>query len=183
MRDEFPHGGARPLAAVFFALPNRRGERPLAHLAGFSGVPVADGYAGFNGHYEKAQPGGPLTEAACWAHVRRKIFDVHAATGSALAAEALARIGALHGIERELHGKPPDAHIRERQARAKPLATALKLWAERSLTQLPGRSELIKALRYMLARWSALTRAFDNGRITLDDTQPEQGDEQSMCAG
>ena len=133
VRDERPHGGTRPPAAVFFASPDRRGERPLAHLAGFSGVLVADGYAGFNGLYEKARPGGPLTEAACWAHVRRKIFDVHAATGSALAAEALARIGALYGIERELHGKPPDARTRERQARAKPLAAALKVWAERSL--------------------------------------------------
>ncbi|MGG3812744.1 IS66 family transposase, partial [Methylorubrum rhodesianum] len=120
------------------------------------------------------RPGGALTEAACWAHVRRKIFDVHAATGSALAAEALARIGALYGIERELHGKPPDARTRERQARAKPLAAALKLWADRSLTQLPGRSELAKALRYMLARWSALTRAFDDGRIALDNNAAER---------
>ncbi|OAH29758.1 hypothetical protein AX289_29550 [Methylorubrum populi] len=113
-------------------------------------------------------------QAVLWAHVRRKIFDVHAATGSALAAEALARIGALYGIERELHGKPPDARTRERQARAKPLAAALKLWAERSLTQLPGRSELAKALRYMLARWPALTRAFDDGRIALDNNAAER---------
>ncbi|OAH23547.1 hypothetical protein AX289_30730 [Methylorubrum populi] len=150
LRDERPHGGTRPPAAVFFASLDRRGERPLAHLACFSGVLVADGYAGFNGLYEEARPGGALTEAGCWAHVRRKIFDVHAATGSALAAKALARIGALYGIERELHGKPPDARTRERQARAKPLAAALKVWAERSLTQLPGLSEPAKALRYML---------------------------------
>lgn len=174
VRDERPYGGTRPPAAVFFASPDRRGERPLAHLADFSGVLVADGYAGFNGLYEETRPGGALTEAACWAHVRRKIFDVHAATGSALAAEALARIGALYGIERELHGKPPDARTRERQARAKPLAAALKLWADRSLTQLPGRSELAKALRYMLARWSALTRAFDDGRIALDNNAAER---------
>lgn len=174
LRDERPHGGTRPPAAVFFASLDRRGERPLAHLACFSGVLVADGYAGFNGLYEEARPGGALTEAGCWAHVRRKIFDVHAATGSALAAKALARIGALYGIERELHGKPPDARTRERQARAKPLAAALKVWAERSLTQLPGRSELAKALRYMLARWSALTRAFDDGRIALDNNAAER---------
>ncbi|OLP58908.1 hypothetical protein BJF93_23055 [Xaviernesmea oryzae] len=113
-------------------LARRRGERPLAHLAGFSGVLVADGYAGFKGLYEKARLGGALTEAACWAHVRRKIFDVYAATGSVLAAEALARIGALYGIERGLHGKPPDARSRERQARTKPLAAALKVWAEKA---------------------------------------------------
>ncbi|KAB7783805.1 Mobile element protein [Methylorubrum populi] len=90
-------------------------------------------------------------------------------TGSALAAEALARIGALYGIECELHGRPPDARTRERQARAKPLAAALKVWTERSLPQLPGRSQLAKAIRYILARWRALTRTFDDGRIALDN--------------
>lgn len=138
VRDERPHGGARPPAAVFFASPDRRGERPLAHLAGFSGVLVADGYAGFNGLYEEMRPGGALIEAACWAHVRRKFFDVHAATGSTLAAEAL------------------------------------KTWAEASLAQVPGRSDLAKALRYMLARWPALTRAFDDGRIGLDNNPAER---------
>ncbi|MCP1559087.1 UNVERIFIED_ORG: transposase [Methylobacterium sp. SuP10 SLI 274] len=174
LRDERPHGGARPPAAVFFASPDRRGERPLAHLAGFSGVLVADDYAGFNRLYEEARPGGALAEAACWARVRRKVFDVHAATGSALAAEALARIGALYGIERDLHGKPPDARTRERQARSTPLAAALKAWEQTCLTQLPGRSELAEALRYMLARWPALTRAFEDGRIALDNNAAER---------
>jgi transposase len=83
---------------MFFASPDRRGERPLAHLAAFCGVLVADGYAGFNGLYEATRAGGALTEARCWAHVRRKIIDVHAATGSVLAVEALERIGALSGV-------------------------------------------------------------------------------------
>ncbi len=174
VRDERPHGGARPPAAVFFASPDRRGERPLAHLAAFSGVLVADGYAGFNGLYEAGRVGGGLTEAGCWAHVRRKIFDVHAATGSALAAEALERIGALYGVERDLHGKPPDARTRERQTRSKPLAEALKAFAETSLAQVPGRSDLAKGLRYMLARWPALMRAFDDGRLALDNNAAER---------
>ena len=95
VRPERPYGGARPAAAVFFASPDRQGERPLTHLSGFSGVLVADGYAGFNGLYEGTRPGVALTEAACWAHVRRKFFDVHAATGSTLAAEALAHKASL----------------------------------------------------------------------------------------
>jgi hypothetical protein len=76
VRDERPYGGARAPAAVFFASPDRKGERPLAHLAGFAGVLQADGYAGFNGLYDT----GRIVEAACWAHTRRKFFDVHAAT-------------------------------------------------------------------------------------------------------
>lgn len=170
VRDERPYGGARPPAAVFFASPDRRGERPLAHLAAFSGVLQADGYAGFKGLYES----GRIVEAACWAHARRKFFDVHSATGSAVAQEALERIGALYDIERAIHGKPPDERQRQRQARSRPIAEALKTWAETILPQLSARSELASAFRYMLARWTALTRAFDDGRLALDNNPAER---------
>lgn len=170
VRDERPYGGERPPAAVFFASPDRRGERPLSHLAAFSGVLQADGYAGFNGLYE----GGRIVEAACWAHTRRKFFDVHAATGSAVAQEALERIGALYEVERSISGKPPHERRRQRQARSRPLAEALKAWAETILPQLSRRSELAGAFRYMLARWPALTRAFDDGRIALDNNPAER---------
>ena len=170
VRDERPHGGERPPAAVFFASPDRRGERPLSHLATFSGVLQADGYAGFNRLYE----GGRIVEAACWAHTRRKFFDVHAATGSAVAQEALERIGALYEVERSISGKPPDERRRQRQARSRPPADALKAWAETILPQLSDRSELASAFRYMLARWNALVRVFDDGRIALDNNPAER---------
>ena len=170
VRDERPHRGERPPAAVFFASPDRRGERPLAHLATFSGVLQADGYAGFNGLYES----GRITEAACWAHTRRKFFDVHAATHSAVAHEALERIGTLYEVERAINGKPPDERQRQRQAQSRPIAEALKIWAEAIVPQLSGRSELAGAFRYMLARWTALTRVFDDGRLALDNNPAER---------
>lgn len=170
VRDERPHGGTRPPAAVFFASSDRKGVRPLAHLATFSGVLQADGYAGFNGLYVK----GRITEAACWAHVRRKFFDVHAATQSAVAHEALERIGALYDIERDIRGQPPDQRRQNRQARSHPLAKALRTWAEATAPQLSGRSDLAGAFRYMLARWAALTRVFDDGRIALDNNPAER---------
>jgi transposase len=126
---------------VFFASPDRRGERPLTHLALFSGVLQADGYAGFNGLYET----GRIVEAACWAHTRRKFFDVHAATGSTVAHEALQRIGSLYDVERAIQGKPPDERRRLRQARSRPIADALRTWAEAIVPQLSGRSELAGA--------------------------------------
>ena len=95
VRDERPFAGARPPAAVFFYSPDRKGERPREHLKDFVGVLHADGYAGFNGLFES----GRVTEAACWAHVRRKFFDVHPANGSPIAKEALDRIGALYALE------------------------------------------------------------------------------------
>ena len=119
-------GGERPPAAMFFYSPDRKGERPLAHLKDFAGVLHADGYAGFNGLYE----GGRIIEAACWAHVRRKFFDVHAANGSAIAKEALDRIGALYGVEAAINGMSPEERRRQRQAQSKPIAEALKAWAE-----------------------------------------------------
>lgn len=107
VRDERPFGGVRPPAAVFFASPDRKGKRPLTHVVAFSGVLQADGYAGFNGLYEGRRPGGALIEAAWWAHTRRKFFDVHARNGSAVAFEALKRIGAIYEVERFVSGKPP----------------------------------------------------------------------------
>src|SRR4029453_1079085 len=108
---ERPHGGERPPAAMFFYSPDRKGERPQAHLKDFSGVLHADGYAGFNGLYQ----GNRIIEAACWAHVRRKFFDVHAANGSEIAKQALDRIGALYGIEAAINDLTPDERHHQRQ--------------------------------------------------------------------
>src|SRR5689334_8403488 len=89
VRDDRPFAGSRPPAALFFYSPDRKGEHPQAHLRDFRGVIHADGYAGFNELFV----GGRIVEAGCWAHVRRKFFDVHAATGSPIAKQALDRIG------------------------------------------------------------------------------------------
>ncbi len=95
VRDDRPAGNQAPPAVWFAYSPNRRGEHPQAHLKSFKGVLQADAYGGFDALYA----GGTILEAACWAHVRRKFFDVHKAQGSPLAAEAIKRIGALYGIE------------------------------------------------------------------------------------
>ena len=106
--------------------------------------------------------------------MRRKFFDVHAANGSAIAKEALDRIGALYGVEAAINGMPPDERRRQRQAQSKPIAEALKAWAEEIAPKLSGRSELAAAFRYMLARWLALTRCFDDGRLSLDNNPAER---------
>src|SRR3954451_19806515 len=103
VRDERPHQGKRAPAAVFFYSPDRKGEHPASHLKPFKGVLHADGYAGFTAIFEA----GAITEAACFAHVRRKFFDVHAANGSPIAKQALDRIASLYAIETEARGRPP----------------------------------------------------------------------------
>ena len=159
---------------MFFYSPDRKGEHPVAHLKDFSGVLHADGYAGFNRLYEADRKPGPIVEAACWAHARRKFFDVHAAQQSEIAKEALDRIGQLYAIEEAIKGQPPTERRRRRQARSVHLAEALKAWSETTLPKLSGRSELAGAFRYMLARWPALNRCFDDGRLALDNNAAER---------
>jgi transposase len=170
VRDERPFAGARPPAALFFYSPDRKGEHPQRHLRDFRGVIHADGYAGFNELFT----GNRITEAACWAHVRRKFFDVHAATASPIAKEALDRIGDLYKIEKTIAGLPPDVRRGERQQRSKPIAEALAAWAETTLRRLSRKSELAKAFRYMRSRWKALLRCFDDGRLALDNNPAER---------
>ena len=116
----------------------------------------------------------PGVEAACWAHVRRKFFDVHAANGSPIAKEALDRIGKLYEIERQIQGLVPDHRRRERQKRSKPIANALAAWTDETRRKLSGKSELAAAFRYMRARWTALNRCFDDGRLALDNNPAER---------
>src|SRR5438477_1029532 len=170
VRDERPFAGARPPAALFFYSPDRKGTHPRAHLKEFRGIIHADGYAGFNELFA----GNRIVEAACWAHVRRKFFDVHAANGSPIAKEALDRIGQLYRIEETIKGLLPDHRRRERQERSKPIAAALAAWADETVRKLSRKSELAAAFRYMRGRWSALIRCFDDGRLALDNNPAER---------
>lgn len=151
--DDRPGGNDAPPAVWFAYSPNRKTEDPREHLVPFRGTRQADGYAGFNGLYDRAY--APLIEATCWAHVRRKCCDVHQATDSPLARAALDQIGALYDIEVEIRGRPPDVRQNVRQARADPLLEALQRWLHATLGQLSKKSELSAAIRYALSRWTA----------------------------
>jgi transposase len=116
VRDDRPAGEQDPPAVWFAYSEDRKGKHPKLHLSEFSGILQADGYAGFHHLYE----GNRIHEAACWAHVRRKFYDIHVANGSAIAAETIGRIGALYDIEREIRGEPVDIRLEVRQTRARP---------------------------------------------------------------
>ncbi len=164
VRDDRPAGSTQPPASVFRYSPDRKGERPREHLKDFRGILQADGYAGF----EQIYAGERILEAACWAHVRRKFYDVHVAHASPIAKEAFDRIGALYGIESEIRNRPPDERRRIRQARAGPVLADLKMWLDAKLGELSQKSELAVAIRYALTRWTALTRYRDDGRIEIE---------------
>jgi hypothetical protein len=124
VRDERPFAGSRRPAALFFYSPDRKGEHPRTHLKDFRGVIHADGYAGFNELFL----GGRIVEAGCWAHVRRKFFDVHTVTGSPIAKEALDRIGQLYAVEKTINRSPPDRRQQQRQLQSKRQSRLPKHW-------------------------------------------------------
>ena len=150
--------------------PDRKGEHPEGHLSGFHGFLQADGYAGFNHIYEK----GAIQEAGCWAHVRRKFFDLQQAHASPLATEAIARIGQLYGIEAEIRGRSPAERREVRQARARPLLDSLQQWLQANLAKLSKKSDTAVAIRYALGRWTALTRYCDDGALEIDNNAAER---------
>jgi transposase len=174
LRDERPHAGSAPPAVLYRYTPDRKGERCREHLAPFAGHLHADGYAGFAELYESAESKpANVTEVACWAHVRRKFFDVHKSNGSPIAKEALAAIGALFDIERAIASLIPERRRRVRQDAAKPRLDALKLWFDAQLSLIPGKSDLAGAIRYARSRWDALTAYVDDGRLEISNNAAE----------
>ena len=174
VRDDRPANSAGPPAVWFAYSPDRKGLHPQQHLRHFRGILQADGYAGFDRLYNPADPNHPIKEAACWAHVRRKFYDIQVATDSPIANEALRRIGELYEIEKRCRGEGPATRQQLRQARAGPLLDDLNRWLKSVLAQISKKSELARAIHYALSRWVALTRYRDDGRIEIDNNAAER---------
>ena len=170
VRDERPAGGKTAPAVWFAYSTNRKGEHPQTHLQNFRGVLQADGYSGYTKLYED----GKISEAACWAHARRKFHDLHLANQSTIAAEALDRIGALYEIEQDIRGMCPDERREIRQERSQPKLDALQIWLEVTLQTLSQKSATALAIKYALTRWDALTRYCNDGRIEIDNNAAER---------
>jgi transposase len=170
VRDDRPAASRDPPAVWYRYSPNRKGEHPQTHLRHFRGILQADAYAGFTPLYAS----GKIVEAACWAHSRRKFYDIYMVDRSPLAAEAMQRIGALYAIERDIRGTLPAQRARVRQERAGPLLEALHAWLATMLSMVSAKSELAGAIKYALVRWTALTRYRDDGRIEIDNNSAER---------
>ena len=170
VRDDRPAADNTPAAVWFAYSPDRKGEHPQSHLRNFTGTLQADGYAGFDQIYTA----GRVQEAACWAHVRRKFYDLEVAHKSPVAAEALERIAELYAIEKEIRGRPPDERREVRNTRSRPLLESLKQWLEETLGKLSRKSDTAMAVRYALGRWEALMRFCDDGRIEIDNNAAER---------
>nr|WP_276040295.1 IS66 family transposase [Sphingomonas sp. GM_Shp_1] len=167
--DDQASGGTAPRATWYRFTPDRTAAHPMAHLAGFRGFLQADAYAGYDGLYR-----GGVTEVACWAHFRRKVFDLHERSPTPLTTDILERIGAIYAVEAEVRGQPPDIRCCVRQERSKPLVEALREVLDAALRHLSPRSDMAKAIAYGTKRWQALSRFLGEGRLEIDNNIAER---------
>jgi transposase len=171
--DNRPWQGPGHPAAVYIYSENRKGVHPAEHLKGYGGLLQVDGYAGFAGLV--TDPAGDAPQIAfCWAHTRRKLYDVFVTTKSPIAEEALQRIAALYAIESGVRGEPAEERQRVRHQKSRPLVEAMHLWLSKQLSRIPGASTLAKAIRYAMNHWSGLILFLDDGRLELDTNTVER---------
>ncbi|END9571708.1 IS66 family transposase, partial [Escherichia coli] len=169
VRDDRNAGSQMPPAVWFAYSPDRKGIHPQNHLAGYSGVLQADAYGGYRALYES----GRITEAACMAHARRKIHDVHARAPTDITTEALQRIGELYAIEVEVRGCSAEQRLAARKARAAPLMQSLYDWIQEQMKTLSRHSDTAKAFAYLLKQWEALNVYCSNGWVEIDNNIAE----------
>jgi transposase len=185
VRDDRPFGGPEPPAALFYASPDRRAEHPERHLAGFTGILQADAYSGYEQLYRPDRKPGPIRQALCWSHARRKFFELadiaaNARRGkdappiSPLAFEAVKRIDTLFDIEREANGQPAQARLALRREQSRPVVIALQEWMRAERAKLSRHAPVAKAMDYMLTRWSGFTSFLDDGSICLTNNAAER---------
>ncbi|MGJ3260610.1 MAG: IS66 family transposase [Rhodospirillales bacterium] len=184
VRDERPWSGPSPPCVWYRFTIDRKGEHPEKHLKDYKGWVHADGYAGFNGLFgdgPRGVDGRPpgqghrkAGEMACMAHIRRKFVDVHQAQGGAVAEEAIGRIAALYGVEKEARGLSPEERMALRQEKAEPLFDDLEQWLEAQLPKISGKTPLAGAICYALNRLPKARPYLDNGFLELDNNAVER---------
>jgi transposase len=174
VRDDRPFGGRAPPAAMFRYSRDRTAEHPNRHLAGYAGILQADAYAGYNVLYEPGRRPGPITEAACWAHGRRKLFELAELARAPLAIEAVRRIDAIFDAERAINGLSGGERLAVRRQHITPLVTELETWMRASRAKLSRHNPVAKAMDYMLMRWETFTRLLGDGRICLTNNAAER---------
>ncbi len=174
VRDDRPFGRAAAPAAALFYSPDRGGEHPQQHLANYAGLMQADAYAGFNKLYQASRKPGPIVEAACWAHARRKFFDLARLKKAPIAIEAVQRFDVLFAIERDINGLASQERLAIRHERSRPLIAELEAWLRGQRGKLSSKSDSAKAIDYSLKRWPALTRFLDDGRLCMSNNAAER---------
>lgn len=168
-RDDRPWGGSDPPIVTYVYAPDRKAERPDTHLADFAGILQVDGYGGYAALAKRRQE---VQLAFCWAHVRRKFYEL--AANSPVATEVLRRIAELYAVEDRARGQSAEKRRILRIEHSRPIVDDLKQYLEARNRQVSAKSKLGEAIRYALQRWDGLTLIIDDGRIDLDNNTVER---------
>jgi transposase len=169
-RDDRPWQGGDPPGVVYLYAPDRKAERPAAHLAGFTGILQVDGYVG----YRALERSGTIQLAFCWSHVRRPFYELTASGPAPIASETLERIAGLYAVEKEIRGCDAGTRQHIRQEKSRPIIDDLEPWLQAKLALISQKSKLADAIRYALTRWEGLTRFLNDGRIEIDSNTVER---------
>lgn len=151
-------------AVVYDFAESRAGAHARAFLGDWLGQMVVDDFAGYKESFARG-----VTEVGCMAHARRKFFDLHAASKSQIAGQALLYIGQLYAIEAQVRDLATEQRLQQRQALARPVADMLHAWMLGQRVQVTDGTAIAKALDYSLRRWAALTRYLDDGQLPIDN--------------
>lgn len=171
-RDERPWNGTAPPGVAFTYAPGRSGKYAEDILRDFAGILQVDGYGGYNRLLKRAD--NPLALAYCWAHARRKLYEVARNKTAPVAEEGLRRIARLYKIEERIRGLSPQQRLAVRQECSKPLIEEFKNWLSQQRTRVSAKSPLGEAFKYIAKFWSGLTLFLEDGRIELDSNAVER---------
>ena len=174
VRDDRPFGGADPPAVVYYYTRDRTGAHPQRQLAHYAGILQADAYPGYDALYAPCREPGPILEAACWAHARRPFYKEARLSRAPLALEVVTRMDAIFAVEREIWGQGAHERLVSRQIHVAPLVTELELYLRQQYGRLSRKSDLAKAINYMLSRWDSFARFVHDGRICMTNNAAER---------
>lgn len=176
-RDDRPYGGTSPPMAAYRFEDSRGADCVARHLAGFSGILQVDGYSAYTSLAKtraKAGSNETIRLAGCWAHLRRKFYDLHISGVSKAATDTIIAMTELWRIEDEVRGRDADSRSMLRREKSATIVSGLfDLW-EKELGKVSGKSKSAEAIRYALTRREALERFLTDGRIEIDSNIVER---------
>ncbi|HTN63122.1 MAG TPA: IS66 family transposase [Devosia sp.] len=173
-RDDRPFGGSSPPMVAYRFEDSRSGDCVARHLDGYGGILQVDGYAAYNRLAKADRTATPVTLAGCWAHVRRKFYELHADASSPFATRTVETMASLWAIEEAVRGCSPQERVNMRQDQSVPIVAELFTRWDRELPRLSGKSRLAEAIRYATSRRAVLDRFLADGRIEIDSNIVER---------
>lgn len=176
-RDDRPWAGEAPPGVCFTYAPGRSGQHAADILEGFTGILQVDGYAGYNRLLDpkRLQSGSkPIELAYCWAHARRKLYELTLHNSAPIAQEGLKQITRFYRIEKDIRGLSERERLDIRQQKTKPLMDAFKVWLDKARMQVSAKSPTGAALKYIDKYWNGLILFLTDGRIEMDNNTVER---------